>query len=134
MLFDDSTASQTYELHGPAEYSTAQIAELVDQEIYKHRTHINVPKPILRPVANILNKVLWWPVLNPDDIDREFIDQVIDPQAKTFKDLGIEPGDIKDFTYYYLQGYRSSYVYSLPPSTEKEMREERKYLHVLDDQ
>lgn len=32
------------------------------------------------------------------------------------------------------QGFRSSAFYDLPPATEKEKKEERKYLHVLDDQ
>lgn len=102
MLYDDNTAGQTYELYGPKNYSTAEIAELVDREIYKKRRHINVPKAILRPVANLLNKALWWPVLSAEDVDREFIDQKIDPTAKTFADLGITPGDISNFTYHYL--------------------------------
>lgn len=134
MLFDDTTASQTYELYGPKEYSTAEIMELVDKEIYKKRRHINIPRPILKPIAKLLNKCLWWPVLSAESVDREFIDQVIDPEAKTFADLGIKPSDIKEFTYDYLQFYRSSYVYDLPPVTEKERREAKKYLHVIDDQ
>lgn len=32
------------------------------------------------------------------------------------------------------QMYRSSSYYDLPPATERERREEKKYLHVLDDQ
>ena len=32
------------------------------------------------------------------------------------------------------QGYRPSQYYDLPPATERERREEKKYLHVLDDQ
>jgi len=32
------------------------------------------------------------------------------------------------------QGFRSSAVYDLPPTTEKEKKEEKKYVHVLDDQ
>lgn len=32
------------------------------------------------------------------------------------------------------QMYRSSSYFDLPPMTEKEKREEKKYLHVLDDQ
>lgn len=151
MLYDDNTASQTYELFGPKNYSTAEIAEMVDREIFKKRRHINVPKSILKPAATLLNKVLWWPVLSGEDVEREFHDQVIDETAKTFKDLGIEPGDISKFTYHYLvslirqtqfdliltisqQGYRSSAYYDLPPATEKEKREERQYIHVLDDQ
>ncbi|KAI0178279.1 hypothetical protein LQW54_009723 [Pestalotiopsis sp. IQ-011] len=133
MLYDDSTAGQTFELYGPTEYSTEEIAELVDREIFKKRRHINVPKAILKPVATLLNKVLWWPILNAEDIEREFIDQQIDETAKTFKDLDITPGDIKDFTYHYLQGYRSSSFYDLPPATEKERREDRKYIHVTDE-
>lgn len=134
MLYDDNTASQTYELYGPKEYSTADIAALVDAEIYKKRRHINVPPLFLKPVATLLNKLLWWPVLNKQDIEREFINQQIDETAKTFKDLGIEPGELEKVTYHYLQGYRSSQYYDLPPATEKEKREEKKYLHVLDDQ
>lgn len=134
MLYDDNTAAQTYELYGPKEYSTADIAEMVDKEIFAKRRHINVPRQILEPVAKLLNKVLWWPMLSAEQIQMEQIDQVIDPKAKTFKDLGIEPGDISKFTYHYVQGFRSGAFYDLPPASEKEKREERQYLHVLDDQ
>ncbi|PBP19182.1 NADH-ubiquinone oxidoreductase subunit [Diplocarpon rosae] len=134
MLYDDSTAEQTYELYGPKNYSTAEIAELVDREIIKHRRHINLPKAILKPVAGLLNKALWWPVISADEVEREFIDQRIDPSAKTFKDLGIEPAELSSLTYHYLHGYRSAAFYDLPPSTEREKREEKKYLHVIDDQ
>jgi len=102
MLYDDTTASQTYELYGPKNYSMAEIAEMVDREIFKKRRHINVPKAVLKPVAGLLNRFLWWPILSAEDVDREFIDQQIDETAKTFKDLGIEPADISNFTYHYL--------------------------------
>ncbi|CAK7201874.1 Protein-lysine N-methyltransferase efm5 [Sporothrix eucalyptigena] len=135
MLYDDNTAGKTFELYGPKNYSTAELAEIVDREIFKKRRHINLPKALLKPAATLLNKALWWPVLSGEDVEREFIDQTIDENAKTFKDLGIEnPGEIADFTYHYLQGYRSSSNYDLPPTTEREKREERKYLHVVDDQ
>ncbi|KAI1080288.1 putative N6-adenine methyltransferase-domain-containing protein [Whalleya microplaca] len=133
MLYDDTTAGQTFELYGPKEYCTADIAEMVDREIYKKRRHINVPKPILKPIAKLLNRFLWWPVLSAEDVDREFIDQKIDETAKTLADLGIKPGDISNYTYHYVQGYRSSAYYDLPPATEKEKREDRKTLsaHAL---
>jgi NADH dehydrogenase (ubiquinone) 1 alpha subcomplex subunit 9 len=79
-----------------------EISVMVDKEIYKQRRHVNVPKAILKPVAEVLNKLLWWHTLSADEVEREFLDQVIDPKAKTFKDLGIEPGDIINFTYHYL--------------------------------
>jgi len=134
IALDDSTAGETFELYGPKNYSLAEISELVDREILKKRRHINVPKAILSPLLGVLNKVLWWPVGSSDEVEREFLDQFIDKNAKTFKDLDIEPTEIANFTYKYLQGYRSSSYYDLPPMTEKEKREEKKYLHVLDDQ
>ncbi|GKU02678.1 nadh-ubiquinone oxidoreductase 40 kda mitochondrial [Fusarium langsethiae] len=133
IFFDDATAGQTFELYGPKKYSMEEISVMVDKEIYKQRRHVNVPKAILKPVAELLNKVLWWHTLSADEVEREFLDQVIDPKAKTFKDLGIEPGDIINFTYHYLQGFRSQNFYDLPPATEKEKREEKKYIHVLDE-
>lgn len=102
MAEDDTTAAETYELYGPKNYSMAQIAELVDREIIKHRRHINVPKRLLAPMAQAYNKLIWWSQTCADAVEREFIDQKIDPNAKTFKDLGIEPGEIANFTYHYL--------------------------------
>lgn len=102
MIEDDSTASQTYELYGPTEYSMAEIAQLVDKEIIKHRRHLNIPKRLMKPSAALLNRLLWWKTTSADEVEREFIDQVIDPKAKTFKDLGIEPSELSNFTFFYL--------------------------------
>lgn len=104
MLYDDSTVGQTFELHGPKEYSMAQIAAMADKEIFKKRRHINLPKALLKSIAGLLNRVLWWHTLSADEVEREFMDQIIDGNAKTLKDLGVEPGDISQFTYYYLVG------------------------------
>lgn len=103
--YDDTTAAQTYELFGPKNYSTAEIAEMVDKEIFKKRRHINLPAAVLKPLMTVLNKVLWWPMLSGQDVEREFVDQVIDENAKTFKDLDIEPGEISKFTYHYLVSF-----------------------------
>lgn len=100
--FDDTTVSQTYELFGPKEYSMREISELVDREILKHRRHINVPRAVMAPSLALLNKVLWWPIGSGDEVTREFIDQTVDKAAKTFADLGMEPGDIANFTFLYL--------------------------------
>ena len=102
MLEDDNTASETFELYGPTNYSMAEIAELVDKEIYKKRRHINLPKSLLKPAAKYLNRYLWWKTTSADEIEREYLDQDIDPKAKTFRDLGIEPAELKNYTFHYL--------------------------------
>src|SRR5271170_929156 len=132
--FDDTTAGETFELYGPTNYSMAEIAELVDREILKKRRHINVPKALLKPIAYYLNKFLYWQVLSADELEQESLDQVIDKNAKTFKDLGIEPAELANLTFHYLQDYRSSSYYDLPPSTERERKDAKKFLHVIDDQ
>lgn len=105
MLEDDNTASETFELYGPTNYSMAEIAELVDKEIYKKRRHVNLPKPLLKPAAKFLNKVLWWKTTSADEVEREYLDQEIDPKAKTFKDLGMEPAELRNYTFHYLVSF-----------------------------
>src|SRR5271155_4309677 len=131
---DDTTAGETFELYGPTNYSMAEIADLTDREIIKKRRHINVPKPILKFVAYYLNKYLYWETISADEVEQEYLDQVIDKKAKTFKDLGIEPAELSNLTFHYLQDYRSSSYYDLPPSTERERKDAKKFLHVIDDQ
>jgi NADH dehydrogenase (ubiquinone) 1 alpha subcomplex subunit 9 len=80
----------------------AEISELVDREILKTRRHINVPRWLMGPGLELMNKLLYWPVGCKDMVTREFTDQFIDKNAKTFKDLGMEAGDIANFTYKYL--------------------------------
>jgi NADH dehydrogenase (ubiquinone) 1 alpha subcomplex subunit 9 len=134
MLHDDTTAAETFELYGPTEYTMAELNDLVEREAMKKRRHVNVPKALMKPVARYANKLLWWPIHSEDEVEREFIDQYIDPSAKTFKDLDIEPVELASLTFEYLKGYRSSSYYDLPPMSEREKREEKKYLHVIDDQ
>ena len=117
MLYDDNTASETFELYGPKRYSMARISELVNRETLRHRRHINVPKMVMKPIANILNKAIYWPTMSPDEVEREFIDQVIDPKAKTFKDLGIEPAELRNLTFHYLVSHAAGRMSVRPKLT-----------------
>lgn len=121
MLQDDSTVGQTFELYGPKNYSTAEIAELVDREIIKDRSRINVPKAVLKPLAYYVNRALWWHTMSADEVEREHHDQVIDPEAKTFRDLGInEIADLADHTFHYLvRSLVTSETHSANSPTEK---------------
>lgn len=105
--YDDSTAGETFELYGPKQYSMKEISQMVDKEIMKTRRHINLPKPVIKTLMGVLNKALWWPLGSADQIEREFHDQFIDKNAKTFADLDLVPGDIANFTYAYLVSIES---------------------------
>ena len=102
MLENESTVAEIFELYGPRNYSLAEVAELVDREIIKKRRRINVPRLLLKPTAEVMSRLVWYIEMCGDEIERQFIDQEIDPNAKTFKDLGIEPTDISAWTYTYL--------------------------------
>ncbi|KAI9717245.1 MAG: hypothetical protein M1828_007266 [Chrysothrix sp. TS-e1954] len=130
MIEDDTTAAQTYELYGPREYTMREVNDIVTKEIIKKRPHFNVPAVLRKPFNQAMSRLVWWTENNADTVAREFIDQHIDPTAKTFKDLGIEPTELTATTYEYLQGFRSNVYYDLPPMTDREKREERKYVHV----
>jgi len=132
--YDDSTVGKDFELYGPTNYSMREIADLVDKEILKTRRHINLPKSVMKPVLHYLNKLLWWPIRSPDSLEQESLDQFVDKNALTFKDLDIEPSELANLTFHYLQEYRNPSFYDLPPATLREQREEKKYLHVIDDQ
>lgn len=107
---DDSTIGQTYELFGPKNYSMKEISDLVDAESLKKRRHVNVPKWLMQPLLSVMNKALWFPVGSRDEVEREFMDQFIDQNAKTFKDLDMEPGDIANFTFKYLVSFFDMYL------------------------
>ncbi|PVH96604.1 NADH-ubiquinone oxidoreductase-like protein 40 kDa subunit [Periconia macrospinosa] len=134
MLHDDTTAAETFELYGPKGYTMAEISDIVSKEVFHKRRHVNIPKRLMKPIAHYMNKYIWWPVGSADEVEREFIDHTVDPKAKTFEDLGITPVTLESKVFEYLKGYRSEAYYDLPPMTEREKREEKKYLHVLDDQ
>lgn len=151
IALDDNTAGETFELYGPRQYTMQEIHDICSKEVLKQRPAINIPAFFRKPVANILSKVIWWTENDGDMVTREFIDQFIDPKAKTFRDLNIEPIEMQATTYEYLQGFRyvlpvgiirssankenrSNVYYDLPPMTEREKATEKKYLHVIDDQ
>ena len=91
MLEDDNTASQTYELYGPYKlFNSRNCRNGRSRNLQEAATHQCSQKFIMQPSARLLNDFLWWHTTSADEVEREFLDQVIDPTAKTFKDLGMQ--------------------------------------------
>lgn len=129
--FDDSTQAKLYELNGPEQYSMGQIRELLKPFTKIDYKNYNVPKPLALKVSELLQKA-WWPMVNPDQIEREFHDQVLTHGALGFKDLNIVPETISDHLFsltYPLRSYLHSH--DLPP-TPKQIREQKEYIHILE--
>jgi len=132
MMLDDATAAQTYELYGPDLLTQKDLVNLISKTTRRSYRHINLPRPVVMAISTVLDKAIWWPTISPDEVKRQFIDQTIDKSAKTYLDLGMKPGAVKDFVNHYMLPYRSSSFYDQPPSTEQEKEELKKQIHIIE--
>lgn len=113
MIFDDSTIGKTYDLHGPERYSRKELREML-----KYMLHIgqfgywpaavgyNIPAPEFLVKAFCYLNEKFNPSLdswNVDALTRSTIDQVIDPKALGYEDLGMVPDDLADHIYTYVK-------------------------------
>lgn len=116
--FDDSTTGQLFELNGPESFSISDIRYMIEPVTCRRYTNVNVPKGLAIAAANFLQK-FWWPMVNPDQIERQFISQTLSPEAKTFADLGIEPARLQDLVYRYTRYLRDNiHAQDLPPEAQ----------------
>jgi len=113
MLHNDSTAGQTYELCSDFNYSMKEIIGIVEQWTLRKPLLVNLPKPVFLALAWAL-EFLWWPTVCRDEVKRQFIDQVIDTSAKTWRDIpGMHPPSPLDgYPMGFLRVYRHATHYS----------------------
>ncbi|KAH3675672.1 hypothetical protein WICMUC_002589 [Wickerhamomyces mucosus] len=117
--FDDSTIGQTFELYGPDRLNIKEIRDLIQQVTLKNYKQINVPKDLAIKVSEFL-QLFWWRMVNPDQIERQFIDQKISNDVKTFANLGIEPNRLQDLVYRYTAHFRDyTHAQDLPPNVKQ---------------
>lgn len=117
--FDDSTVGETFELYGPQEFSVREVRDLIEPVTKITYTNINVPKEIALQWSKFL-QLFWWPMVNPDQVERQFHDHKVDPSAKTFKDVGIVPARLQDLVYKYTKKFRNYlHAQDLPPTAEE---------------
>lgn len=110
MMHNDESVGQLYELHQDEPVTVAQISEMISVITLKKPRHFNVPKIALQSLAKVLDKVLWWNIISQDEIERQFIDEVLTPGAKGYKDLNIDAQHLNSQTMKYLRMYRSNTV------------------------
>ncbi|CUM64362.1 uncharacterized protein PRCAT00001964001 [Priceomyces carsonii] len=136
--FDDSTIGQTYELYGPEKMSFLEIRQMIHgiTQDFSQVGPLNysfadyyLPLPILKAVAD-LKQLLYWKLTNSDQIQRHLINQSIDPNAKTFKDLGFDEIDqLADVIFSYVKQWRHPLIAQKGAPSKKEMKRLRELQH-----
>lgn len=129
--YDDSTVGKTYELYGPKEYSVAQVHAMVQEATQSELRQINLPKQVYQFISG-LTQHIYWPTICPDQVERMFIDQIVDETACTFQDLGIKPAVLDDLVLKYVRHWRSYLHLHDTVETDAARRKEREYIHVID--
>ncbi|KAG7661556.1 EFM5 [[Candida] subhashii] len=141
IAFDDSTAGQTYELYGPQELSYREIRQMIHgiTEDYTQAGPIpyefgdyELPLPFLKFIADLKWKYTYFKTTNSDQIQRHLIDQVVDPNAKTFKDLGLKDEDLTvlaDVLFTYAKDWRHPLIAQRGAPSSKEIERLREIEH-----
>lgn len=129
--YDDATTGKTFELYGPKELTMAEIQALVQGATSNEQTVLNLPKQLYLAFAKA-TQLIYWPTLSPDQVERMFIDQVIDPNAETFASLGIEPAQLESLVIKYVRHWRSYLHLQDTVDATQALRKEREYIHIID--
>ena len=138
--YDDSTAGQTYELFGPEKLSFRDIREMISgitQDYsqvgnldYRYGDY-NLPLPLAKFIADV-KQLVYWKTTNSDQIQRHVIDQVIDKNAKTFADLGIDKTDVlADVLFTYAKEWRHPLTSQTLVPLPKELKRLREMKHFI---
>lgn len=138
--YDDSTVGKTFELYGPEKLTFRQIREMchgITQDFsqvgpfsYKFADY-QIPLPIAKLVADV-KQLAYWQMTNSDQIQRHVINQVIDPNALTFKDLGInDTTRLAEVLFSYVKYWRHPLIsqQGSSSSTSKEAKKLREIQH-----
>jgi uncharacterized protein YbjT (DUF2867 family) len=108
------TAGRTYELGGPKIYTFKELMQLVLAETHRRRMLLPLPFPIAMLKASVLG-LLPKPMLTRDQVRLLRQDNVVSPNARTLKELGIEPGAVEAIIPKYLWRFRREGQFESPP-------------------
>jgi hypothetical protein len=78
MDMDKTSIGQTYNLAGPKTYTNREFLQLVADTLadpHHSRYTFHVPKKIMQTIAFLTNRYIWWPTMDPDTIERMYVDE-----------------------------------------------------------
>lgn len=136
--YDDSTVGKTFELYGPEKISFLEIRQMIHgitQDFAQagpmayNFADYTIPLPLAKLVAEI-KQLPYWRLTNPDQVQRHMIHQSIDPNALTFKDLGITDVDqLADVLFTYVKQWRHPLIAQKGAPSKKELERLRQLEH-----
>jgi NADH dehydrogenase len=106
-LTDERAKGQTYELGGPTVYSSVEIMKLILKNIGRRRMLLPIPFWYLATVAWFLQK-FPSPLLTCDQVMQLKVDNVVSPEAKTLRDLGVAATPVEAIVPGYLLRFKKS--------------------------
>ncbi len=109
----DAFAGQTFELGGPKVYSFREILELVLAEIRRDKMMLPVPF-FAAKIGAFFTGILPNAPLTMDQVELLKHDNVVSPDARTLRDLGIDPTPAESIIGTYLERYRKQGQFSKP--------------------
>lgn len=136
--YDDSTVGQTFELYGPEKLTFLEIRQLIHGitqdfsqvgPVSYTFSDYQIPLQLAKLVAQA-KQYIYWKQTNPDQIQRHLINQTIDPQAKTFADLGIDKVDqLADVIFTYVKHWRHPLIAQQGAPSKRESSRLREQQH-----
>lgn len=81
---DLSGPGQTFNLPGPKTYTHAELSLLAREFTMRKAwpTTMHYPKGLLKAFANASNKAVWWPFMDGDLVERQYISDPTDYQIR----------------------------------------------------
>ena len=105
VLADPETAGKVYELGGPRVIGFRELMQIMLREIGRKRALVPLPLSIAQLEAVFL-EMLPVPPLTRDQVKLLGRDNIVDPGARSFKDLAIQPTGVEAVLPTYLSRFR----------------------------
>ena len=112
-LSEPAHAGAVFELGGPNIYTFRELMQFILQETARRRLLVSIPFSIATVQAFFL-QFLPNPLLTPDQVRLLRVDNVVQPGARTLRDLGIVPTSVEAEVPGYLWRYRARGQYQTP--------------------
>ncbi|ANB12799.1 putative mitochondrial Complex I, 40kd subunit [Sugiyamaella lignohabitans] len=130
--YDDSTAGKTFELNGPKLYTKSELLDAIRDATKNEIKDVNISKGAYQAISKLAQN-LFWATTSPDEIERMFIDQVVDKNALGFGDLGITPKSLESRILHLLRFHRSNvYLHETVEAEAARKKDEETYTNIID--